>query len=54
SRYDVDYVATEYGITKLKGKTLRQRCEALIGIAHPDFRDQLREDHNKFSVASSH
>lgn len=45
SRYDVDYVATEFGIVELKGKTLKQRCEALIGIAHPDFRDQLREDH---------
>ncbi len=54
SCYDVDYVATEYGITKLKGKTSRQRCEALVEIAHPDFRDQLREDHKKVSVASSH
>jgi 4-hydroxybutyrate CoA-transferase len=44
SRYDVDYVATEYGIAALRGKTLRQRCEALIEIAHPDFRDQLRDD----------
>lgn len=42
SRYDVDYVATEFGIAALRGKTLRQRCEALIEIAHPDFRDQLR------------
>ena len=47
SRYDVDYVATEYGIVPLKGKTLRQRLDALIEIAHPDFRDQLREDHKK-------
>ncbi len=49
SRYDVDYVATEFGITALKGKTLRQRCEALIEIAHPDFRDQLRHDCRKLS-----
>jgi 4-hydroxybutyrate CoA-transferase len=28
----------------LKGKTLRQRAEALIGIAHPDFQDRLREE----------
>jgi 4-hydroxybutyrate CoA-transferase len=47
SRYDVDHVATEYGIIGLKGKNLGQRCEALIGIAHPDFRDQLREEHKK-------
>jgi 4-hydroxybutyrate CoA-transferase len=49
SRYDVDYVATEYGVAALRGKTLRQRCEALIEIAHPDFRDQLREDCGRIS-----
>ena len=38
---DVDYIVTEYGIAKLRGKTLSQRTKALIGIAHPDFRDQL-------------
>ena len=49
SRYDVDYVATEFGIAALRGKTLRQRCEALIEIAHPDFRDQLRDDCSKLN-----
>jgi 4-hydroxybutyrate CoA-transferase len=49
SRYDVDYVATEFGIVALRGKTLRQRCEVLIGIAHPDFRDQLRDDCRKLN-----
>jgi 4-hydroxybutyrate CoA-transferase len=39
-----DTVVTEFGIAELKGKTLRQRAEALIGIAHPDFRDRLREE----------
>ena len=38
---DVDYIVTEYGIAKLRGKTLSQRTKALIEIAHPDFRDQL-------------
>jgi 4-hydroxybutyrate CoA-transferase len=42
-RYDVDYVATEYGIAELKGKTLAQRADALISIAHPDFRDDLEK-----------
>lgn len=42
SRYDVDYIVTEYGIAHLKGKTNTQRAEALISIAHPDFRDELR------------
>ena len=44
SRNDVDYVVTEYGIAHLKGKTLKQRAEALIAIAHPDFRAALEEE----------
>lgn len=47
SRNDVDYVITEYGIAHLRGKTLRERSLALINIAHPDFRDELLEYHNK-------
>ena len=43
SRYDVDMVATEYGIAELKGKTLTQRAKALIAIAHPDFREGLEK-----------
>lgn len=43
SRNDIDYAVTEYGIAKLKGRTLRQRALALIEIAHPDFRDGLRK-----------
>lgn len=43
SRNDVDYVVTEYGIAHLTGKTLRQRAQALIAIAHPDFRQELME-----------
>ncbi len=47
SRNDVDYVVTEYGIAKLKGKTLRERAANLIKIAHPDFREQLQQEFNK-------
>lgn len=43
SRADVHYVVTEFGVASLHGKTLRQRAEALIAIAHPDFRQRLRE-----------
>lgn len=43
SRTDIHYVVTEYGIANLRGKSLRQRAEALIAIAHPDFRDTLKE-----------
>jgi len=38
----VDFVVTEFGIAELRGKSLRQRVGALIEIAHPEFRDELR------------
>ena len=41
SRGDTHYVVTEYGIAYLHGKTIRQRVEAMIAIAHPAFRDKL-------------
>jgi acyl-CoA hydrolase len=40
-RQDVDHVVTEYGITKLRGRSLSERARSLIGIAHPDFRERL-------------
>jgi len=43
SRADVHYVVTEYGIAYLHGKNLRQRAEALISIAAPQFRESLKE-----------
>lgn len=50
NKNDVDYVVTEYGIAKLRGKTYRQRAEALIAIAHPDHRDGLTEAAKKFGL----
>jgi len=47
SRYDVDYVVTEYGIAKLRGETLRTRAKALIEIAHPDFKAELVKEYEK-------
>ncbi len=41
SRGDVHYVVTEYGVADLYGKTIRQRAQALIDIAHPAFREEL-------------
>lgn len=41
TRNDVHYVVTEFGVASLHGKTVRQRAQALIGIAHPNFREQL-------------
>ncbi len=37
-------MVTEYGVAELFGKTLRERAEALIAVAHPDFRDPLRAE----------
>ncbi len=47
SRGDVHYIATEYGVAYLHGKTVRERAIALIGIAHPKFRDGLLEHAKK-------
>lgn len=44
TRGGVQYVVTEYGIANLHGKSIRERALALIGIAHPDFREQLMRD----------
>lgn len=41
-RTDVDIVVTEYGIASLHGASMSARAEALVAIAHPDFRDDLR------------
>ena len=38
----VDYIVTEFGIAQLKGKTIRERAQQLISIAHPDDRAKLR------------
>jgi 4-hydroxybutyrate CoA-transferase len=40
----VDHVVTEHGIATLRGRTVRERIEALVAIAHPDFRNELREE----------
>ena len=43
SRADVHYVVTEHGIARLHGRSLRERAQELIAVAHPDFRGELRE-----------
>lgn len=47
TRADVHYVVTEFGVVYLHGKNLRQRAEALINIAHPDFRQWLEQEAKK-------
>ncbi len=41
-RSHVDHVVTEHGVARLRGRTVRERTQALISVAHPDFRDELR------------
>jgi len=41
TRNHVRYVVTEYGVADLYGKSIRQRAQALIRIAHPSFREEL-------------
>lgn len=36
------HVVTEYGVAQLWGRTLRERAAALIDVAHPRFREELR------------
>jgi 4-hydroxybutyrate CoA-transferase len=46
-RYLTDLVVTEFGVAQLRGKSFQQRADALIAIAHPDFRDGLWEAFRK-------
>ena len=46
----VHYIVTEYGMVNLKGLSTWQRAEALISIAHPDFREQLIQDAEKMHI----
>lgn len=43
-RSDVDLVVTEYGVADLRGCTIRERVQKLTEIAHPDFRDKIKEE----------
>lgn len=44
SRNHVRYIVTEYGVADLYGKSIRKRAEALIGIAHPEFREAMKKE----------
>lgn len=47
TRQHVEYIITEYGIANLRGKTMNERAQSLINIAHPDHRAQLTDSWNK-------
>ena len=50
TRANTHYVVTEYGMVNLKGLSAWQRAEALISIAHPDFRDELIAEAEKMHI----
>lgn len=50
SRVDLDYVVTEYGVAALRGRSVRERIQELINIAHPNFRDYLRSEVKRNSM----
>lgn len=47
-RSEVEYIVTEYGVANLKFKKITDRVKAMIGIAHPDFRDELTFQAKRF------
>lgn len=49
-RHCTHYLVTEHGIACMKGKTTWQRAEALINMAHPDFRDELVKEAEKIHI----
>lgn len=52
TRADVEYVVTEYGTAYLFGKSIRERCLAMIGIAHPEYRKGLLAEAKKYHYVS--
>ncbi|MBU2498009.1 MAG: 4-hydroxybutyrate CoA-transferase [Proteobacteria bacterium] len=46
-RADIDFVITEHGVARLYGKSLSERAKALISVAHPKFRDELKHAFRK-------
>ena len=50
TRANTHYVVTEYGLVNVKGMSTWQKAEALISIAHPDFRDELIAEAEKMNI----
>lgn len=49
-RQNVDYVVTEYGAAPLSGRSIRDRVRNLIAVAHPDFREELKEEAQRLEL----
>ncbi|TZE81428.1 hypothetical protein FWJ32_09625 [Calorimonas adulescens] len=50
SKNDVDYVVTEYGIAPLRGRSVMDRVNNLIAIAHPNFRVELKRQAEELKI----
>ena len=50
TRANIHYLVTEYGKVNLKGLSTWEKCDAIISVAHPDFRDELIEDAEKMHI----
>lgn len=50
TRANIHYLVTEYGKVNLKGLSTWQKAEAIISVAHPDFRDELIKDAEKMHI----
>lgn len=53
SRWDVQYLVTEYGCVYLKGASMRERVQRMVSIAHPDFRDWLVSEAKRLNMIAS-
>lgn len=53
SRWDVQYLVTEYGCVYLKGASMAERVERIVSIAHPDFREQLVHEAKRLNFINS-
>jgi acyl-CoA hydrolase len=45
-----DYIVTEYGIARIRDRTVRERVDALVAISHPDFRAELRRQAERYGL----
>ena len=50
TRANTHYVVTEYGMVNVKGLSAWQKAEAIISVAHPDFRDELIAEAEKMNI----
>ncbi|MFN3691494.1 MAG: acetyl-CoA hydrolase/transferase C-terminal domain-containing protein, partial [Fervidobacterium sp.] len=49
-RQELDYLVTEWGTVRLRGLPTRKRALALISVAHPDFREDLKKEAQKLGL----